>query len=96
MVAGTGAGARLARDAQQRLWAVDVDGQVLHDGDDGGGLRPLPTPALSAARSLLGDRDGNLWLGSNVHGLLRIARSRIGLRNDAQQGAAARRATGRG
>ncbi|OAX55905.1 two-component regulator propeller domain-containing protein [Xanthomonas graminis] len=76
----------LARDAQHRLWAVDVDGQVLRDGDDGGGLRPLATQALPAARSLLGDRDGNLWLGSNAHGLLRIARSRIGLLNDAQQG----------
>ncbi|WP_410176888.1 two-component regulator propeller domain-containing protein [Xanthomonas graminis] len=71
----------LACDAQQRLWAVDVDGQVWREDDDGGGLRPLPTPALPAARSLLGDRDGNLWLGSNAHGLLRIARSRIGLLN---------------
>ncbi len=76
----------LARDAQHRLWAVDVDGQLFRDDDDGGGLRPLATPALPASRSLLSDRDGNLWLGSNARGLLRIARSRIGLLNDAQQG----------
>jgi diguanylate cyclase (GGDEF)-like protein len=73
----------LARDAQQRLWVVTVDGQVFRD--DGGGLRPLARPALPAAHSLLSDRDGNLWLGSNARGLLRIARSRIGLLNDKQQ-----------
>lgn len=76
----------LARDAQQRLWVLDVDGQVFRDDDDGAGLRPLASPALPAAHSLLRDRDGNLWLGSNARGLLRIARSRIGLLDDAQQG----------
>lgn len=76
----------LARDAQQRLWAVDVDGQVFRDDDDGRGLQALATPALPAAHSLLVDRDGNLWLGSNARGLLRIARSRIGLLNDPRHG----------
>jgi diguanylate cyclase (GGDEF)-like protein len=76
----------LARDAQQRLWALDVDGRVFRDDDDGSGLRPLAVPALPASRSLLTDRDGNLWLGSNARGLLRIARSRIGLLNDARLG----------
>ncbi|MBN6151070.1 diguanylate cyclase [Xanthomonas sp. AmX2] len=76
----------LSRDAAQRMWLADVHGRLFRH--DGPGLQPLQDPQLASAlaRSLFADRDGNLWIGSNARGLLRVAQSRIGLLDDPAAG----------
>jgi ligand-binding sensor domain-containing protein/signal transduction histidine kinase len=75
--AGYGAVQALAEDAHGTIWIATWSGGVF-TWTDSAGLRPAATNTFAQARlrSMIADRDGNVWIGTDVSGLSRLSRRR--------------------
>ena len=76
-VAPTSDGGLWAGNWQGELWRMEPDGQVRDT--------PLPTPGSTIASVLLDD-EGNMWLGTGSHGLIRRRQPWIGVLSGKQFG----------
>ncbi|MEO5988150.1 MAG: ATP-binding protein [Candidatus Eisenbacteria bacterium] len=66
-------------DRNGRLWALAGEGVVVRDGDSGRRIGSIALGLSSAIGRLFLDRQDNIWVGSQLQGLIRIARSPVTL-----------------
>ncbi len=76
-VAPTPDGGLWAGSWQGQLWRMEADGRARST--------PLPTP-MSTIAALVFDDEGNLWLGTGSHGMIRRRQPWIGVLSEAQLG----------
>ncbi|WP_187775856.1 ligand-binding sensor domain-containing protein [Luteimonas suaedae] len=74
------------QDADGLWWVSQVSGRLLRE-DGAGGWRNVPELTGAGVTSLARDDEGNLWVGSNSKGLLRLRKPLFGLLSVPQQGA---------
>ncbi len=64
-------------DSDGRLWLGAADAWFVDPAADGAPRLVPATVARSGVRSLFEDREGHLWVGTNLEGLLRVDRSPV-------------------